>query len=181
MATAWAYQPPAAVLTVGRQTIESASLPFTGTPVIDSVLIIGSGVLSVGATNPTTAALAGLSEKDGNAIYTSPTPTIGTLFGGGTVGTVLTPSEPLNMQFVPFHNGNQFEFSVVQALAATTPGTAFGLLLDSVSGFWVLDSSQGNKPWIALEVATNALQPWVIGDTGFRVTAAIPSSTAIGF
>ena len=178
--SAWAYQPPASVLTTG-QTPQSASLPFTGTFPIDSVLIIGSGVVTVGATNPTTAALAGLSLKDSAAIFTSPTPTIGTLFGGGTVGTVLTPSEPLNMQFVPFHNGNQFEFSVVQALAATTPGTAFGLLLDSVSGFWVLDSSQGNKPWIALEVVTNALLPWVVGDTGFRVIAAIPSSTAIGF
>jgi hypothetical protein len=177
---AWAYGPPASTLPNGQTTIESASLPFTGTFPIDSVLIIGSGVVTVAATNPTTAALAGLSLKDSTAIFTSATPTPGTLFGGGTVGTVLTPSEPLNMQYCPFHNGNEFEFSVVQALAATTPGTAFGLLLDATSGFWVLDSSQGNKPWIIKDVVTNALLPWVVGDTGFRAYAAIPSSTAIG-
>jgi hypothetical protein len=177
---AWGYLAPASTLCGWQTSIESASLPFTGAFPIDSVLIIGSGVLSLAATNPTTAALAGLSLKDAADIYYTASPTAGTLFGGSTVGTALTPSEPLNMQYCPFHNGNEFEFSIVQALAATTPGSTFGLLLDSVSGFWVLDSSQANKPWVVKDVVVNALMPWVIGDTGARVIAAIPSSTAIG-
>lgn len=179
--TAWAYQPPVQYLTPTQTTPDSASLPMSGTINLDDVLIISSGVVSQAATNPTAATLAGIALKKSADIYYNASPTDQTLFGASTVGTALTPSEPKNMQFTPFANGNQFVFSLVQAWNQNLVGTTAGLLLDGTSTFFVLDNSQGNKPFVIKGLLPNALENFQTNDTGVRVIAEVPTSTALGF
>lgn len=180
MATAWGYMPPSATLPGSQRTLDSITLPFTGSNAIDDILILSSGVLSKAATNATVATIAGIALKNSGAIYATAAPGIGTLFGASTVGTVLTPGLPLQMEISPLVNGIFVQMSLAQAVAATTPGTAVGLLLDGTTGYFVADTSQSNKIGTIVSVVTQPSQPWVITDTGVRVIVQINAATALG-
>jgi hypothetical protein len=177
---AWGYMPPASTLPGSQRTLDSMTLPFTGSNAIDDILILSSGVLAKAATNAAITTIAGQALKASGAIYASTSPGIGTLFGASTVGTVLTPGLPLQMDFSPWYQGIFIQLSLVQAIAATSPGTQVGLLLDGTTGYFVADTSQGNKIGTIVNPVIQPSQPWAISDTGVRVIVQINAATAIG-
>lgn len=182
MATAWGYQPPAPVLPGNQRTLDSQTLPFTGANAIDDILILSSGLLSKAATNAAVTTLAGQALKPSTSLYATASPSPATLVGASTVGTVLTPGLPLQMEFSPWVAGTFVMLSLVQAVAVATPGLAVGLLLDGTTGYFVADTSQSNKVGNIVRVvdSTPAYIPWVITDTGVRVIVQINAATAIG-
>lgn len=180
MATAWGYMPPAATLPGAQRTLDSITLPFTGSNAIDDILILTGGVLSKAATNAAIATIAGQALKASGSLYATTAPTSQTLFGASTVGTVLTPGLPLQMEVSPWMQGTQIEMSLVQAVTATTPGTLVGLTLDATTGYFVADASQANKIATVISVVSQPSQPWVLTDTGVRVIVQINAATALG-
>lgn len=186
--TAWAYAEPTSVLREAQSTLDSLSYPMASgsTFLRGAVLSITGGTLAAAATNAAASALAGVALKDAADVYyagqggavTGPA-----LFGGSTVGTALTPSEPLNMHIYPFAGGNEFEISlkdIWQPGTGTGPGTLCGLLLDATTGLYVLDSTQTNKPFAIRALRSLAVASFQSGDTGVRVVAWIPPATAAG-
>lgn len=177
---AWGFMPPASTLPGSQRTLDSLTLPFTGTNAIDDILILTSGVLSKAATNATVATLAGQAYKNSAALYATAAPGIGTLVGASTVGTVLTPGLPLQMDFDPFYQGTFVQFSLNEAIAATSPGTAVGLVLDGTTGYFIVSTAQSNKIGTIVNAVIQPSQPWVVGDTGVRVIVQINAATALG-
>lgn len=178
---AYGYLPPSVFVDGHTRTPDSQNLPFSGTINLDDVLVLSSGVLSQAATNAAVTTLAGLALKPSSAIYYQAPPAgNATLLGTSTVGTVLTPGYVKNMEFLPLQQGSYLEMSYVQALAAGTPGTLVGITLDATSTYFVADNAQANKVGTIVAVVTDALRPWVVGDTGARVLVQINAATAIG-
>jgi hypothetical protein len=175
---AWGYMPPASTLPGSQRTLDSLTLPFTGSNAIDDILILTSGVLSKAATNAAVTTIAGRAMKNSAALYATASPGIGTLVGASTVGTVLTPGLPLQMDIEPWYQGIFVQLSLVQAYTANQ--VAVGLLLDGTTGYFVADSSQANKIGVIINAVVQPSQPWVSGDTGVRVIVQINAATALG-
>lgn len=178
--SAWGFMPPAATLPGSQRTLDSLTLPFTGANAIDDILILSAGVLSKAATNAAVTTLAGQALKSSLALYATAAPTIGTLVGASTVGTVLTPGLPLQMDFDPWYQGQFIQFSLNEAIAAASPGTAVGILLDGTTGYFVASTAQANKIGTIVNAVIQPSQPWVVGDTGVRVIVQINAATALG-
>lgn len=184
MATTWGYLPPASVLNGGQRTIDSLTLPFTGTNAVDDVLVLAAGVLTKAATNAAIATLAGLALKNYAALYYSAAGGTGALFGIGTTGTALTPGTPQQMEVNPWYEGTFVQMSLNQVWnpgVGVGPGTTVGLALDAPTGYFVADSTQANKIGVAVAlVVLSSQQGAAVGDTGLRILVQINNTTALG-
>lgn len=163
-------------------SIEVLSRPVVGGQTVkdDDVLILSGGDVESAATNPASA-LAGL------ALHAS-----GNVFAGGAAGASVAKGaspfgaftsgfndpEVTNMHFVPFHNGNQFEFSLATtvALADTLVGSQVGLVKDA-SGIYCVDTAGTNKVATIVQIVRGPNNGVVGTDNGGRVIVDFIAST----
>lgn len=165
--------------------VDVLSIPVTSGDTVNDgdVLIMASGYVNTGATNPASA-LAGLALHASGAVYAPPasgaTP-YNTPFGTYTnTNTALVPGEPLNMHFAAFHNGARFEFSLDTSVALTQSlvGTSVGLKWAGAGNPWyVTNASSPNAVATVVGIAQGPGLGVIGTDSGGRLIVEFIAST----
>lgn len=139
--------------------------------------------LQQAATNASTA-FFGMAIDDQNAQFFSGVGGSGqvgnqSLFGATMTQAPLTATEAM-LNYVYKLQGLQLEMSLVQAWNPILAGTTAGLTLDPTTGFYVADTSQGNKVMtIGGPVIGPAAFQGGLGITGTRVSVVFISGAAL--